>query len=71
MSEIVLEGVSKHYGAVRAVDRIGFRAAAGKFLALLGPSNSWGGSSAFRTMCETQHRGRRSVPAPKPGPRSG
>jgi sn-glycerol 3-phosphate transport system ATP-binding protein len=38
MSEIVLEGVSKHYGAVRAVDGISFRAAAGKFLVLLGPS---------------------------------
>jgi len=38
MSEIVLEGVSKHYGAVRAVDGVTFRAEAGKFLVLLGPS---------------------------------
>jgi sn-glycerol 3-phosphate transport system ATP-binding protein len=38
MSEIVLQGVSKHYGAVRAVDGINFRAAEGKFLVLLGPS---------------------------------
>jgi sn-glycerol 3-phosphate transport system ATP-binding protein len=38
MSEIVLEGVSKHYGAVRAVDDVTFRAEAGKFLVLLGPS---------------------------------
>jgi len=38
MSEIVLEGVSKHYGAVRAVDGVSFRAAAGRFLVLLGPS---------------------------------
>jgi sn-glycerol 3-phosphate transport system ATP-binding protein len=38
MSEIVLEEVSKHYGAVRAVDGISFRAAAGRFLVLLGPS---------------------------------
>jgi sn-glycerol 3-phosphate transport system ATP-binding protein len=38
MSEIVLEGVSKHYGAVRAVDGVSFHAAAGKFLVLLGPS---------------------------------
>ena len=38
MSEIVLEGVSKHYGAVRAVDGVSFRAEAGKFLVLLGPS---------------------------------
>src|SRR3989337_1247342 len=38
MSEIVLEGVSKHYGAVRAVDGVSFRAAASRFLVLLGPS---------------------------------
>ena len=38
MSEIVLEGVSKRYGAVRAVDGVSFRAAAGQFLVLLGPS---------------------------------
>ncbi|MCC6609724.1 MAG: ABC transporter ATP-binding protein [Burkholderiales bacterium] len=38
MSEIVLEEVSKHYGAVRAVDGVSLRAAAGKFLVLLGPS---------------------------------
>jgi sn-glycerol 3-phosphate transport system ATP-binding protein len=38
MSEIVLEGVSKHYGAVHAVDGVSFRAEAGKFLVLLGPS---------------------------------
>ncbi|HSD42444.1 MAG TPA: ABC transporter ATP-binding protein [Burkholderiales bacterium] len=38
MSEIVLERVSKHYGAVRAVDGVSFRAASGKFLVLLGPS---------------------------------
>jgi sn-glycerol 3-phosphate transport system ATP-binding protein len=38
MSEIVLEAVSKRYGAVRAVDDVSFRAEAGKFLVLLGPS---------------------------------
>jgi len=38
VSEIVLQGVSRHYGAVRAVDNISFRAEAGKFLVLLGPS---------------------------------
>jgi len=38
MSDIVLEGVAKHYGAVRAVDGVSFGAAAGKFLVLLGPS---------------------------------
>jgi sn-glycerol 3-phosphate transport system ATP-binding protein len=38
MSEIVLEGVAKRYGAVRAVDGVSFRAEEGKFLVLLGPS---------------------------------
>ncbi len=38
MPEIVLDSVSKHYGAVRAVDGVSLRAAEGKFLVLLGPS---------------------------------
>jgi sn-glycerol 3-phosphate transport system ATP-binding protein len=38
MSDIVLEGVSRHYGTVRAVDGVSLRAEAGKFLVLLGPS---------------------------------
>jgi sn-glycerol 3-phosphate transport system ATP-binding protein len=38
MSEIVLEGVAKRYGAVRAVDGVSFRADEGRFLVLLGPS---------------------------------
>src|SRR5512146_404269 len=38
MPEIVLERVSKRYGAVRAVQNASFRAAAGEFLVLLGPS---------------------------------
>jgi sn-glycerol 3-phosphate transport system ATP-binding protein len=38
MSDIVLEQVSKRYGAVRAVDGVSFRAESGKFLVLLGPS---------------------------------
>jgi sn-glycerol 3-phosphate transport system ATP-binding protein len=38
MSEIVLESVSKRYGAVRAVDGVSLRAESGKFLVLLGPS---------------------------------
>jgi sn-glycerol 3-phosphate transport system ATP-binding protein len=38
MSDIALEGVSKRYGAVRAVDGVSLRAEAGKFLVLLGPS---------------------------------
>ncbi len=38
MSEIILEGVSKHYGSARAVENVSFEAAAGSFLVLLGPS---------------------------------
>ena len=38
LSDIVLEGVSKRYGAVRAVDGVSLRAESGKFLVLLGPS---------------------------------
>jgi sn-glycerol 3-phosphate transport system ATP-binding protein len=38
MSDIVLEGVSKRYGAVRAVDHVSLRAEEGRFLVLLGPS---------------------------------
>ncbi|MGB2818136.1 MAG: ABC transporter ATP-binding protein [Burkholderiaceae bacterium] len=38
MSDIVLEGVTKRYGAVCAVDRVSLRAESGKFLVLLGPS---------------------------------
>src|SRR5512139_3344605 len=38
MSEIALEGVSKRYGAVRAVDGVSLRAESGEFLVLLGPS---------------------------------
>jgi sn-glycerol 3-phosphate transport system ATP-binding protein len=35
---IVLEGVTKRFGAVTAVDRVSFRAEKGKFVVLLGPS---------------------------------
>jgi sn-glycerol 3-phosphate transport system ATP-binding protein len=38
MSEIVLENVTKRFGRVAAVDRVGFRVESGKFLVLLGPS---------------------------------
>jgi len=38
MSDIALEGASKHYGTARAVDDVSFEAAAGSFLVLLGPS---------------------------------
>jgi sn-glycerol 3-phosphate transport system ATP-binding protein len=59
MSEIVLEGVSKHYGAVRAVDGVSFHAASGKFLVLLGPSGC-GKSTVLRLIAglEEVTRGR-------------
>ncbi len=38
MTDIVLERVSKRYGAVTAVDDVSLRADAGRFLVLLGPS---------------------------------
>ena len=38
MSDIVLEGVSKLYGTVRAVEGVSLRAESGRFLVLLGPS---------------------------------
>jgi len=47
MSDIVLQGISKHYGSVRAVDDVSFEAAAGSFLVLLGPSGC-GKSTALR-----------------------
>ncbi len=38
MSEIVLEGVTKRFGKLKAVDGVSFKAEAGKFVVLLGPS---------------------------------
>ncbi len=38
MSEIVLEGVTKRFGGVAAVDGVSFRAEHGRFVVLLGPS---------------------------------
>jgi sn-glycerol 3-phosphate transport system ATP-binding protein len=35
---IVLDNVAKHFGAVKAVDRVSFRAEKGRFVVLLGPS---------------------------------
>jgi sn-glycerol 3-phosphate transport system ATP-binding protein len=59
MSAIVLEGVSKHYGAVRAVDGVSFRAESGGFLVLLGPSGC-GKSTVLRLIAglEDVTRGR-------------
>jgi len=38
LSEIILEGVTKRFGAVSAVDGVSFRAEKGRFVVLLGPS---------------------------------
>jgi len=59
MTDIVLEGVSKRYGAVRAVDNISLRAASGKFLVLLGPSGC-GKSTVLRLIAglEDPNQGR-------------
>jgi len=38
LSEIVLEGVTKRFGGMAAVDDVSFRAERGKFVVLLGPS---------------------------------
>src|SRR3954462_11609500 len=38
MSEIVLEGVTKRFGALAAVDGVSLRAESGRFVVLLGPS---------------------------------
>jgi multiple sugar transport system ATP-binding protein len=47
MAEVVLDGVSKRYGKVLAVDRISFHCADGEFFAILGPSGC-GKSSTMR-----------------------
>ena len=38
MSQIVLEKVTKRFGALKAVDAVSFRAEKGRFVVLLGPS---------------------------------
>ena len=38
LSEIVLEGVTKRFGGVTAVDAVSLRAEKGRFMVLLGPS---------------------------------
>lgn len=38
MASVVLEGISKHYGHVRAVDEVSLNIGDGQFLTLLGPS---------------------------------
>jgi len=38
MAEVVVDSLTKHFGAVAAVDRVSLTAASGEMLALLGPS---------------------------------
>ena len=40
MTEIRLEGISKHYGAFRAADQVDLAVAQGEFVTILGPSGS-------------------------------
>ena len=40
MSDIRLEGVSRHYGAVAAADEVNLAVAQGEFVTILGPSGS-------------------------------
>jgi ABC-2 type transport system ATP-binding protein len=40
MSAVIVEGLRKHYGSVRAVDGIGFTVAEGEVFALLGPNGA-------------------------------
>ncbi|GFP28521.1 hypothetical protein HKBW3S33_01936, partial [Candidatus Hakubella thermalkaliphila] len=38
MGEVVLEGVSKYFGKIKAVDNLTLKVEDGEFLVLLGPS---------------------------------
>jgi sn-glycerol 3-phosphate transport system ATP-binding protein len=59
MSALQLEGVGKHYGAARAVDRISFATPSGKLVVLLGPSGC-GKSTTLRMIAglDTPSEGR-------------
>ena len=46
---LLLDNVVKTYGAIRAVDGVGFRASAGEFIALLGP-NGAGKTTLFQLL---------------------
>jgi iron(III) transport system ATP-binding protein len=59
VSEVRLDGVSKRYGPVRAVEEVSLRAEEGRFLTLLGPSGC-GKTTTLRMIAglETSDRGR-------------
>ncbi|MGZ5715812.1 MAG: ATP-binding cassette domain-containing protein, partial [Caldimonas sp.] len=59
MSELRLEGVSKLYGAAKAVDRISFVTPSGSLVVLLGPSGC-GKSTTLRMVAglDTPSEGR-------------
>jgi branched-chain amino acid transport system ATP-binding protein len=46
VSVLIIRGLCKWFGGVRAVDNVGFSIAAGEFLALIGP-NGAGKSTCF------------------------
>ena len=60
VSSIHLEAVSKHWGAVRALDAISFSAEPGSFVVLLGPSGC-GKSTTLRLIAGLGHAHRRDA----------
>lgn len=62
MSELLVEGLSKHFGGVRAVDDVSFRVGDGEFVTLLGPSGCGKSTTLFAVAgLDTPTAGRISV----------